>query len=119
MSIFVLIGSLVGLFLIHVVYRSGVLSLLYDARIGETGIDVVLLSFIKLFTLPYSEIQNVRKVGVRGHFTVGAINLSNRTLSKALLIERKNDSSGPPVLITPACVSEFMKALAWHGIECT
>lgn len=119
MVIFVLVGSLLGLFLIHVVYRSGVLSLLYDAKIGETGIDVVALSLVKLFTLPYSEIQKVKLVGVRGQFTLTAINLSNRTLINAFLIERKSGSSGPAILVTPACVSKFKRVLADNGIECT
>ena len=119
MNTLALLGLAGGIALVYFVYRSGLLSLLYDAEIGSVGIDVVALSCIKLFTLPYLEIENVREVGFRGQFSLRALNLSNRSLGKAFLVVRKKSSYGRPMLITPANVLRFKTVLAENGIKCT
>ena len=119
MNTFALLGIAGGIALVYLGYRSGLLSLLYDSEIGNAGIDVVALSCIRLFTLPYSEIENVREVGFRGQFALRALNLSNRSLGRAFLVVRKKGSYGRPMLITPANVSRFKTVLAENGIKCT
>ena len=63
-SLIAIIGSMAGGFaIVFIVFRSGLLAYLYDAKIGEVGIDIVILSSIRISTLPYSEISRVKEVG--------------------------------------------------------
>ena len=115
----VLLAIVGGVVLVAFVYWAGMLSFLYDVKCGESGLELVAFSFITFSTLTYSEIKGVKEVGLRGLFACRAINLTNRSLAKTFLVERKKGSYGRPMLVTPADVTQFESVLAKNGVECT
>lgn len=119
MNTVALIGALGGIALVFLVFRTGLLPLLYDARIGEAGIDFVIFYYVKISTLPYSRIERVKEVGFLGTLTFNAVNFCNRSLTRALLIEKKSGWYTRRVLITPANIDYFKMVLAKEGVACS
>ena len=113
------IGALGGIVLVFFVFRTGLLSLLYDARVGEDGIDFVVFSFVKISTLPYSRIERVKEVGFLGTLTLNSVNFCNRSMTSAFLIEKKSGWYTRRVLITPVNADYFKMVLAKKGIACS
>ena len=117
MSSSVIVGILGGIALILLVSRTGVFALLYDAKAEEYGIDFVLFRLLKIYTLPYSEIESVREVGFGQMLTAIAVNFSNRSLTNGFLIRTKSGWFTRQILITPAHPTEFKNILQQAGVE--
>jgi hypothetical protein len=106
-----------GIALVYLIFRTGLLSFIYDAKVDEDGINFVILSFIKISTLLYSNIERVSEVGFLGTMKLNAYNFSNRSLTKAFLIEKKSKVFTRYVIITPADKDYFKMILNQRGIN--
>jgi hypothetical protein len=119
MDFMLLVPIVAGILLVILVFRTGVLAYLYDARIGDDGLDFVLFSTFTLFTIPFSEITKVREVGFGGTLTLNAVNFCNRSLTKGFLIEKKSGWYARRVVITPADSAYFKTILSRENIVCS
>lgn len=87
--------------------------LLYDCRLGERGIEIVLFRRLRVLTYAYADIRDARVTSVaemireRGLFS-NSTRWWNRWLADPVLVHRDR---GGDVVLTPRASREFVAAL--------
>ena len=87
------------------------LRFIYDYRINDRAIEVLLFRLIPLYRLPFDNIESIKKISLReaglGGFT---IRLGNRIMGARLLITKKRGLF-KKIIITPDKIDEFINEL--------
>ncbi|MBI5695635.1 MAG: hypothetical protein HZC51_07850 [Nitrospirae bacterium] len=112
-TIIIMLGMCLFVFLS---WRYDALSYIYDAKLRDYGIDFVLLSYLKVYTLKFSNIEHVKDVG-GGYLCLNVFNFKNRFFHTTFLIRKKKGWIIRQLLITPSDSNAFVTLLSSKGIK--
>lgn len=105
------IGALLSIFLVFQFGRR----LVYDYRITDGGIDIVLFRALPIWRIPFDDIEPVRiaswkELNLRGFTT---LRLGNRFTSRYVVIKKRGWFR--TVAITPADAEKFVRQIPVNG----
>ena len=92
------------------------ISFMYDFRVSENGVEFILISFLQVYFLPFSDIEFVKRVK-GGYFNIFAYSFKNRFFRETFLIKKKRGIFTRQILITPDNAVEFIKSLNHAGVQ--
>ena len=91
------------------IWKLDALSFIYDIKIAEDSIEFVLFSFLRVYKLPFSEIEYVKKT--KGGYAIIAYNFKNRLFHTTFLIKKKRGFFTQKILVTPSNADTFENLL--------
>jgi hypothetical protein len=110
------IGTLfIVLILFVAIWKFQALTYIYNVSISDEGIDFILLSFIKIYSLPFSVIDYV-EVTKGGYAFLFVFNFKNRLFHPTYLIRKKRGVFTTKILITPDSADAFDMHLMNAGV---
>jgi hypothetical protein len=92
------------------------LSYIYDVNIANEKIEFILLSFIKISTLYFDNIDYVEETS-GGYSYLFVFNFKNRFFNTTFLINKKKGVFTKQLLITPADAKLFIDKLKSAGVK--
>ena len=108
-------NTLLFLFLIVGVLKFNLLAYIYDIRVSKDGIDFFVLTFFKVYTLPFVNIDFVSIAKI--WYPLIAFNFKNRPFQKAYFIRKKKAWFTKQLLVTPSDPELFALQLVSNNIN--
>jgi hypothetical protein len=102
-------------FLVIGILKFNFLSYLYDIRVSNNGIEFFVLTFFKIYTLTFSNIDFIKAAKAWHPFI--AYNFKNRPFQKAFLVSKKKAWFARRILITPSDPELFTVQLVYKGVD--
>lgn len=100
------------------IWKLDALAFIYDTRVARNGIEFVLFACLKVYLLPFANIEHVEEVK-GGYFLLFVYNFKNRLFRRTFLIKKKKGFFTKQVLVTPGNPDEFAASLANAGVRVT
>ena len=110
------LSAFLGVGLVFVVFKSGILGFVYDVRTASTGLEFVLASKFVVGKMPYDNIAKVVDVPAGGVLHLMAYNFKNRSGTGCFLVRQKRSWFARSILITPRNRNDFIAALRGAGV---
>jgi hypothetical protein len=92
------------------------MTLLYDVRLSEKGIQFTLFRFFVIATVPYENIEEV-EVGEKILKQWAAYRFVNRWVAQRYVINKKKAWFAREVVVSPVNGSDFIEKLKQHGVK--
>jgi hypothetical protein len=92
------------------------LTLLYDIRLSDKGIQFILFRFLVIATVPYENIEGVG-LGEKIFKQWAAYRFVNRWVAPRYVINKKKAWFAKEVVISPRNGSDFIERLKQHGVR--
>jgi hypothetical protein len=114
----VLASTIGGMGVLLAIYRLGILSYLYDARVEEDGINFLVFC-CPVWKLDYTNILCVREEKWLKLSNMSAVSFRNRLSCRAFVIVKKKGWYARKIIITPADPMFLKSVLLSKNVECT
>jgi hypothetical protein len=106
-----------GVLLVFVIFKSGLLGYVYDIRVASEGVQFLLLSSFVVSVTKYESIEEVVETSWGGFHYLMAYNFKNRAGGRCFLIRKKHGWFARAVLVTPRDPAVFLEGLKNAGVR--